>query len=55
MGRISAEDRKLPGPGVYDQSKTDLSPEGKYFYSKMQSKLASKFGVSQRPNIVGKA
>lgn len=44
-------DNKIPGPGFYDCKKTDLSPEGRYFVSKMPSSLVRKFGSSDRSNI----
>lgn len=55
LGRITAGDNKLPGPGTYDLKNTNLSPEGKYFNSKMHSSLVRKFGLSERSNIARKA
>ncbi len=39
---------KVPGPGSYDMSKTEFSPEGKYFYSRLQSAKGNKFGKTLR-------
>lgn len=46
---------RVPGPGAYDVSKTDFSPEGKYCMSSMPNVLSSKFGKSERANLVNKS
>lgn len=40
--------RLVPGPGAYDTTKTDMSPQGKYVISKMQNCLTRKFAISRR-------
>lgn len=42
--KLVYKDIKVPGPGAYDYSKTELSPDGRYFYSRLQSAKNSKFG-----------
>ncbi len=42
----------MPGPGHYDTSKADISPNGKYTISKIQNCISRKFdGFSGRGDI----
>ena len=36
----------IPGPGTYETKKTEMSPEGKYTLSRLQSAKSNKFGKS---------
>jgi hypothetical protein len=42
---------KVPGPGTYDLSQTNLSSEGKYFPSKFRSSLVRSFPHSMRKTV----
>lgn len=48
LGRTKDLENKIPGPGSYDNSKQDMSPNGKYFNSKMKSNFVRSFGNSER-------
>lgn len=42
---------KVPGPGAYDLSQTNLSGDGKYFPSKFRSSLVRSFPHSIRKTL----
>ncbi len=50
-GRIEISSSKIPGPGSYNTSRADLSPNGRYPTSKMQNCLTRKFPISNRRPI----
>ena len=39
---------KVPGPGSYNYSSLEISPDGNYFLSRMQSAKCHKFGRDTR-------
>lgn len=43
-----------PGPGNYDTSKQDLSPDGKYVLSRMKNAFVRTFGKSYRQPLLPK-
>ena len=45
----------VPGPGKYDTSKQEFSPEGKYVMSRMKNVFVRKFGKSQRQPLSQKS
>jgi hypothetical protein len=45
------KENRAPGPGAYDTSKADLSPNGKYVLSNIHNILTRKFGMTSRKNI----
>jgi hypothetical protein len=47
-GKTKLAENKFPGPGAYDVSKANLSPEGKYILSRMHSSLAQRFSITSR-------
>lgn len=50
--REKTAESKIPGPGSYNLEKTDFSPNGKYYLSRIPSVLTRKFGKSERSNII---
>lgn len=42
----------MPGPGTYNFSQVNLSPEGKYSLSRLQSAKSTKFGNAKRMGII---
>lgn len=52
LNRPEPKENKVPGPGSYDKSKENLSPEGKYCLSNMKNSLVRTFGTSERNRIV---
>ncbi|CAM6002317.1 unnamed protein product [Sphagnum balticum] len=47
-GRTGGTDKKVPGPGAYDTSHIDFSPQGKYVTSRMKNCLTRKFAITTR-------
>lgn len=53
--RCKTADNRVPGPGHYDTSKIDLSPNGKYSISKILNCTTRKFdGFAARGDIIDK-
>lgn len=50
-GRTETHLTKVPGPGAYDTSHADLSPQGRYVSSKMGNCLTRKFAITTRKPI----
>lgn len=50
-GRTETHLTKVPGPGAYDTSHADLSPQGRYVSSKMGNCLTRKFAITTRRPI----
>lgn len=49
--RFKYSSNKVPGPGAYDLSQTNLSPDGTYFPSKFRSSLVRSFPHSLRKTV----
>ena len=45
----------VPGPGKYDNGKTELSPEGRYTLSRMENPYVRSFGTSKRKPLNAKS
>ena len=50
--KLKYRNYRVPGPGTYDFSKVNLSPEGKYSLSRLQSAKTTKFGQAKRMGII---
>jgi hypothetical protein len=46
--KMSNIEDKVPGPGSYNYSSLEISPDGNYFLSRMQSAKCHKFGRDTR-------
>jgi len=53
-GRVSDRENKVPGPGSYETTQVDLSPQGRYVTSKLRNCLARKFAITTRRPIADK-
>ena len=49
--KLKIEDLKIPGPGAYDTSKADISPDGHYTLSRMENAKVRKFSKGVRQSF----
>ena len=49
--RASTAEKIVPGPGAYDVSNEQMSPDGSYITSKMHNSLVRRFGSSIRSHL----
>ena len=52
--KLQSKDMKVPGPGSYDNSKTDFSPDGKYYASRYETSKSRTFGRELRKTFVNR-